>query len=107
MPYNNVGHESLLCETQTIIKKLKIGRYACGRNSYVLSTCYGRDMPDELACELLGDINFYYNKPCCYKIEIMFVRLRFNKIVEQQASIYKSLFPYDIFYQQVSTENLY
>lgn len=79
----------------------------CGRNSYVLSTGYGRDMPDKLACELLDDINFYYNKPCCYKIEIMFVRLRFNKIVEQQASIYKSLFPYDIFYQQVSTENLY
>lgn len=26
----------------------------CGRNSYVLSTDYGRDMPDELACELLG-----------------------------------------------------
>lgn len=35
----------------------------------VISTGFGGDMPDELADELLDDIDFYYDKVRCRKIE--------------------------------------
>lgn len=42
----------------------------------------GGDMPDDLANELLDDMDFSYNKVCCRKIERMSPLL--NKMVEKE-----------------------
>ena len=43
---------------------------------------YGGDMPEDLACDLLNDIDFSFNKVCCCKIESMLPQL--NKTIEQE-----------------------
>ncbi|MGN1234256.1 MAG: hypothetical protein ACI4UJ_12545 [Candidatus Cryptobacteroides sp.] len=48
----------------------------------VVSTGFGGDMPDELADELLDDIDFYYNKVRCRKIEQL--RPRLNELVAEE-----------------------
>ena len=51
----------------------------------VVAGGYGGDMPDEQADELLDDIDFFYNKVKCHKIEQMLPTL--NKlVVEEQKS---------------------
>lgn len=48
----------------------------------VVAGGFGGDMRDELANELLDDMNFSYNKVCCHKIERMLPLL--NKMVEKE-----------------------
>lgn len=45
---------------------------------------YGGDMPEDLCYDLLDNINFYYNKVRCRKIERILPQL--NKMVEEEAS---------------------
>ena len=44
---------------------------------------YGGDMPEDLCYDLLDDIDFYYNKVRCRKIERILPQL--NKMVEEEA----------------------
>lgn len=48
----------------------------------IVSAGYGGDMPEELAKELLDDMDFVYNKVKCKKIEAMTPKL--NKMVEAE-----------------------
>ena len=51
----------------------------------VVACGYGGDMPEDLSYELLDDIDFYYNKVKCRKIELILPLL--NKlVVEEQKS---------------------
>lgn len=45
---------------------------------------YGGDMPEDLCYDLLDNIDFYYNKVRCRKIERILPQL--NKMVEEEAS---------------------
>lgn len=52
----------------------------------VVASGYGGDMPEDLSNELLDDMDFYYNKVKCRKIERMLPTL--NKlVVEEQKSL--------------------
>ena len=46
----------------------------------VVASGYGGDMDEDLADELLDDMDFFFNKVCCRKIERMILHL--NKLVE-------------------------
>ncbi len=48
----------------------------------VVASGYGGDMGDDLADELLDDMDFFFNKVCCRKIERMFPHL--NKLLEEE-----------------------
>lgn len=49
---------------------------------FIIAGGYGGDMPEEQADELLDDIDFYYNKVKCRKIEQLLPML--DKMVEEQ-----------------------
>ena len=49
---------------------------------FIVAGGYGGDMPEEQADELLDDIDFYYNKVKCRKIEQLLPML--DKMVEEQ-----------------------
>ena len=49
---------------------------------YVVAAGYGGDMPEALCDELLDDMDFFYNKMKCNKIEQLLPR--FNKMVEAE-----------------------
>ena len=49
---------------------------------FIMAGGYGGDMPEEQADELLDDIDFYYNKVKCRKIEQLLPML--DKMVEEQ-----------------------
>ena len=51
----------------------------------VVACGYGGDMPEDLSYELLDDIDFYYNKVKCRKIERMLPLLN-TLVVEEQKS---------------------
>ena len=48
----------------------------------VVASGYGGDMDEDLADELLDDMDFFFNKVCCRKIERMILHL--NKLVEEE-----------------------
>ena len=48
----------------------------------VVASGYGGDMDEDLADELLDDMDFSFNKVCCRKIERMILHL--NKLVEEE-----------------------
>ena len=51
-------------------------------NSRVAVFGVGGDMDEDLADELLDDMDFFFNKVCCRKIERMILHL--NKLVEEE-----------------------
>lgn len=51
---------------------------------------YGGDMPEDLAYDLLDDIDFYYNKVKCCKIEKLLSVL--TKLVMEEQKIFGSSF---------------
>lgn len=53
----------------------------------VVAGGYGGDMPDEQADELLDDIDFFYNKVKCRKIEQLLPTLNKLVVVEQKSWI--------------------
>lgn len=57
---------------------------ACKLSAITVVACgYGGDMPESLCNELLDDIDFYYNKVKCRKIERMLPALS-KMVIEQQ-----------------------
>ena len=48
----------------------------------IVAAGYGGDMPEPLACELLDDMDFHYNKVKCRKIEQLLPRL--NQMVTEE-----------------------
>lgn len=65
-----------------IDKQNPLKRKSAKKLSYVgiVASGYGGDMPEELACELLDDMDFFHNKLCCRKIEALLPT--FNDMVE-------------------------
>lgn len=49
----------------------------------IVAAGFGGDMPEELACELLDDMDFEYNRVCCHKIERMLPQLA--RMVEEES----------------------
>lgn len=57
----------------------------------VVACSYGDDMPESLCNELLNDIDFYYNKVKCCKIERMLSVL--SKMVIEEQKVLKAIIP--------------
>lgn len=51
----------------------------------VVTAGYGGDMPESLCNELLDDMDFFYNKVKCCKIELLLPKL--NKMVEAELQV--------------------
>lgn len=81
--YCNVAYELLPYEISTALKNPKISKHV--RKLSALATVaagYGGDMPEYLACELLNDMDFSFNKVSCPKIELILPQL--YKMVEKE-----------------------
>ena len=79
----NIAYDLLPYEISITIKNSKISKYVRKLNAIaIVAAGYGGDMPEDLACDLLNDIDFSFNKVCCCKIESMLPQL--NKMIEQE-----------------------
>ena len=81
--YCNVIYDMLpniLCEAFDIRNDKDVRKLSA---IIVVAGGYGGDMPDSLCNELLDDIDFYYNKVKCRKIERMLPALS-KMVIEQQ-----------------------
>ena len=70
---------SMLCATHDVRTDREAKKLSA---IFVVACGHGGDMPDDLAEELLDDIDFYYNKVKCRKIEQMLPIL--NKYVAEE-----------------------
>lgn len=81
--YCNVVCEALFHEITLFIKDAKISKHVKRlRAITTVAIGYGGDMPEQLACKLLDDIDFSYNKVYCRKIECMLPQL--NRMVDEE-----------------------
>ena len=82
--YCNVMYETLLTITAGVydLHTNKEARKLAGIT--MVAAGYGGDMPEDLCYDLLDDIDFYFNKVKCRKIEQMLPLL--NKMVENEVS---------------------
>ena len=80
--YCNVMYETLLTITAGVydLHTNKEARKLAGIT--MVAAGYGGDMPEDLCYDLLDDIDFYFNKVKCRKIEQMLPLL--NKMVEEE-----------------------
>lgn len=79
----NIAYELLPYKISTTIKKTKISKYVRKLNAIaIVAAGYSGAMPEDLACDLLNDFDFSFNKVCCCKIESMLPQL--NKMIEQE-----------------------
>lgn len=61
----------LLCEISLTVKDTKINKHIRRLGTTLVATVdYGGDMPEGLACELLDDMDFSFNKVCFCKDRI-------------------------------------
>lgn len=81
--YCNIVYEALPYEISMSIKKTKISKQVKMLSAIAtVAAGYGGDMPEDLACELLDDMDFSNNKVCCRRIESMLPQL--YKMVEEE-----------------------
>ena len=82
--YCNILYETLLTITAGVydLHTNKEARKLAGIT--MVAAGYGGDMPEDLCYDLLDDIDFYFNKVKCRKIEQMLPLL--NKMVENEVS---------------------
>lgn len=81
--YCNIAYEVLPYEVSVTVKDPKISKPVRKLSAIAMVAAgYGGDMPEELACGLLDDMDFSFNKISCPKIERMLPQ--FNKMVERE-----------------------
>lgn len=81
--YCTLAYEALPYEISLAIKNPKISKQVRRLGAIaIVAAGYGGDMPEGLACELLDDMDFVYNKVCCRRIESMLSE--FYKMVEEE-----------------------
>ncbi len=69
-------------EVSVTLKKTKTSKHVRGLSAVAtVAAGYGGDMNEDLACDLLDDMDFCYNRLCCRAMECML--LEFERMVKE------------------------